>query len=367
MGFGHLRRLAVMALALLAGGAHAEAIVGCEPRHGLEPICGFQGSEDIEVLPGEAQLIVSQSRVSLTAAGRMEWKPSSLAAFDVARRLNRVLYPLGPAAAAEGDWGDVDCLGEIGTALSPHGIHLSRRSGGEWQLLVVNHGIRESVEMFEVTGSGDDLGLKWRGCAMAPAHVFFNDTAALPGDEFLVTVMMDARETMATAAAKARQGQDSGYVLRWTRAGGFVRVHGSESPLTNGIQASKDGRVMFIDVAGEVRKIDLATGRLLGVAKVPNPDNLSWTRDGKLLTAGLQKDANVAPCMADFRAPCGAAFNVFVIDADTMQAKLLLAHEGAPMGMATVAVEAGDSLYLGSAAGDRIVRFPLTAAGKPGR
>lgn len=336
-------------------------IDGCRSVDGLEPICGFKGSEDIDVLPDQKKLIVSQSHVTFSTAGRMYWLPGSLALFDTQTRKKKILYPKIPALPvnAETRWGDVDCPGEIGTALSPHGIHLSRRDNGDWQLLVVNHGLRESIEMFQIVGTANRPALLWKGCALAPVHAFLNDVAALPGDQFVTTVMMDARSTMTSEAEQAAHGKPAGHVLRWTQAG-FERVVGSESVLTNGIQTSRDGKFMFIATGkdgGSVYKIDVKSGEVLNVAQVPNPDNLSWTGDGQLLVSGLQKDANPALCMADFSKPCGAAFNVFSIDPETMQTTHLLSHHGPPMGLGTVAVQVGGSLYIGSAAGDRIVRL----------
>jgi hypothetical protein len=45
-----------------------------------------------------------------------------------------------------------------------------------------------------------------------------------------------------------------------------------------------------------------------------------------------------------------------------MAAERLFAHEGAPMGAATVAQPVGDVLYMGSFSGDRILRAPLPTA-----
>ena len=44
-------------------------------------------------------------------------------------------------------WGTPDCPGEPDKAFAPHGIHLSRRGDGRLQLLVVNHGGREAIEV----------------------------------------------------------------------------------------------------------------------------------------------------------------------------------------------------------------------------
>jgi len=354
---------------LLLGLTRADAapIDGCEPKEGLTPICAVQGSEDMEVLPHAQQLIVSGSRMQLDASG-MRWQPGAIGLLDLKTRVLRRLYPSQQSSSGHSaaTWGDAHCPGEIGAQLSPHGIHLSQRSDGHWQLLVVNHGGRESIELFELMTHGhspaDDpaIALEWRGCAVAPAHSSLNDTAALP-DGFVVTVMIDDRESMQAQMERAARGENTGHVLRWDAKRGYQKVPGSEGPMPNGIQTNRDGTLMFValNATGEVRKYDLPHARVLATAKVPRPDNLSWAPDGSLLVAGLQPDAKIDECMANFLLPCGAASHVYALDPATMKTRVLWAHEGAPMGMATVAVRVGKHLYVGSVAGDRILQVPL--------
>src|SRR5215210_2634341 len=62
-----MNRFTWAAMALLCAAlTHAEVnrTSACVVQDGLEPICGLRGSEDIEVLPHERQLLVSQSRVA---------------------------------------------------------------------------------------------------------------------------------------------------------------------------------------------------------------------------------------------------------------------------------------------------------------
>jgi hypothetical protein len=63
---------------------------------------------------------------------------------------------------------------------------------------------------------------------------------------------------------------------------------------------------------------------------------------------------------------CAAAFEIIELDPATMSTRRLLAHKGAPMGAATVAQRVGDALYIGSFAGDRLLRVePSQAALTP--
>lgn len=344
--------------------AAGQFIVDCAPRDGMTPICGFKGSEDIEVLPGGRQLLVSQDHIELDPSGALVWQPGSIALLDLAGKKIRTLYPAGQRLAAKGGWGDANCPGEIGTALSPHGLHLSRRADGRWQLLVVNHGSRESVEMFEVTGKGRARRLAWRGCAVAPERSVLNDTAALPDGGLLVTNMVsnnDGSKAMMQLVEEAEHGVNTGNVLRWRPGTGFEVLPGSELPLPNGMQVDPAGAYLYVNISrpsGEVRKMELKTGKWVGAARVPNPDNVSWGEDGRLLVAGTRNPAEVGACMATFQVTCGAAFHVYAVDPVTMNAEMRVSHAGPPMGFASVAVEAGGDLYIGSPAGDRILRIP---------
>ena len=88
--------------------------------------------------------------------------------------------------------------------------------------------------------------------------------------------------------------------------------------------------------------------------------------DGRLLVAGLQPTADLSGCFAKIDGPCGAAFAVHVVDPDKMQSRRVFAHQGSPLGLATVAVQAGDSLYIGTASGDRVMRVPAASWRKTG-
>jgi hypothetical protein len=325
--------------------------------------------EDIEPLPGGKQLLLSQLHAELDPSGEMRMLPGSLAVLDLKTHATRVLYPLASRITTkkDGSWGHSACPDEIGAALSPHGIHLSKRDDGKLQLLVVNHGGRESVEFFEVKGDGKTLGLEWRGCAVAPAFSALNDVVALPQARCLVTHMTrnDSPDAMMRGIQAGERGENTGHVWRWQQATGFTLQPGSEGPMPNGIQIDAAGKVAYINMGvstGGVRKLELNTGKVLGFAPLPSPDNSSWSADGHLLVAGVSKGADIAPCLkATFAVTCDAKFYVAELDPATLAVKILLEHEGPPMGLATVAVQVSKFMYIGSAAGDRILRVPRTS------
>ena len=127
-----------------------EAITGCEPVGSATPICGFQNPEDLVALPDGEAILVSEF-------GAMEGNtPGGLALLVLDTEERRELFRGGDADGTKPVWGDPACPGPPPPLFSPHGIHLSERADGTLQLLAVQRGGRESIEFFEVTGSGRD-------------------------------------------------------------------------------------------------------------------------------------------------------------------------------------------------------------------
>jgi sugar lactone lactonase YvrE len=246
--------------------------------------------------------------------------------------------------------------------MSPHGIQLSRRADGRLQLLVVNHGGRESVEFFEVSDAGPGWTLAWRGCAVAPDGSWLNDVVALPEGGFLVTHMLPKRSGVMQIVEYLKAGAlgiRTGHVLEWQPDRGMSALPGTETVFPNGIALSADGATIFLNssIGGKVLLIDRASGRLLGSAEVAGPDNSSWAQDGRLIVASF-----VGPLWETFscdgieRGACPIAFEIVALDPETLATETLYRGEGAPMGAGTVGLLVGTDLFVGSFAGDRILR-----------
>lgn len=369
--------LALAAPAFAAGGAPAAAAPGCTAAGRLTPYCGLPFPEDLEALPDAGGVIASDMHIERGPEG-LAPKAGSLKWLDPRTGSVTVLYPSASAPPGGSEWGDPACPGEIGGVLLPHGIHLSRRRDGAWELLVVNHGGRESVEFFELAAGAGHWTLSWRGCVVAPASSHLNDVASLPDGGFLVSTMhMLSNAETPKAMRSAEAGENTGFLWRWTPGAGLSRQAGSDSPMPNGVQVDAAGRFAYIDTAsrgGDVRKLDLARGKVVGVAVVPHPDNASWTADGRLLVAGVAAGASPMPCFADPAAPCPVASDVYAVNPETMQAERIFAYAGPPLNAATVAVQLGSDLLIGSCFGDRVVAVrglfdaetPARRPGSPG-
>lgn len=143
---------AIFALLLSACGTPEGALItDCQPAEGLEVVCGLQAPEDLAVVPGDRYLLLSQF------AGMEGEGSGNIALFDTTDRSTTILFS-GTAEDSGGEtWGDARCEAPPGEHFSPHGTHLHQLSDGHWRYAVVNHGGRESVELFELT-LGDSPG-----------------------------------------------------------------------------------------------------------------------------------------------------------------------------------------------------------------
>jgi len=352
-------RAMLVALAGFACAGGAEPVVSCDPVGPARPICGFQNPEDLELLPDGTGLVVSEF-------GSMEGeRAGAITRLDLASEARTVLYRGGDGGSATPGWGDPGCPGAPPPEMSPHGIHLSRRADGRLQLLVVNHGGRESVELFEVTGSGSGSEVAWRGCALAPEGNWLNDVVALPEGGFLVTHMLPKRSgalQIFEYVKAAALGMRTGHALEWQPGRGMVPLPGTETVFPNGIALSADGGTIFLNssIGGKVLRIDRASGRLLGSAEVPGPDNSTWAPDGRLLVASFVGPLwETLSCNETLRGACPVAFEIVAVDPETLASETIYRGEGAPMGAGTVGLRVGDELFVGSFAGDRILRVRL--------
>jgi hypothetical protein len=270
---------------------------------------------------------------------------------------------------AEPSWGDPACAPPVAAQFAPHGIDLARLDRGVDALYVINHGGRESIELFEVVEDDNRISLSWRGCVVAPEHGFFNDLVVLRSGDFRVTQMYPRNANFLWTALRMQlTGHRPGYVYHWSPARGFRPLPGTAAKFANGIAQSADERFLFVNsyLGNEVLKIDTLSGARLGAVAVPNPDNSTWSPSGELLVAShLGSLADTLTCQRIETGNCGFRFQIVAIEPDTLESRVLLDHEGPPMGAATVALPFDGALWLGTFAGDRITRVDLNPAPVP--
>jgi hypothetical protein len=341
-----------VALAVYTGAAYAQqrgqvsqpALMECGASGDVEIICGTHLPEDLEPAPDDRFLIVSHM------AGRAS-EEGGIALYDPAKKnFSEMPITVEPLK----DWGDPSCPGPADDMLSPHGMSFSRRSSSVLQLYVVNHGGRESIEMYEVKQGAATWGLVWHGCVVAKND--YNDVAALPDGSFVATHPNSLR----IKGSDLVGGQPSGVVARWTPGKGETELPGTKAGYPNGVVADSGGRYIYYAAwtAREVHKYDLSAGRDVSVIKLDfMPDNLTWTKKGQILAAGIK--GVQGDCPAGSGAPCMQGFGVAVIDPAKMQVKTVFdSHgKGALISGVSVALQVKDSVYIGSFQGNRILRL----------
>ncbi len=345
----HVATAILLALLTLACGTSGSDTSSLE----LSVIDGFQAPEDIDLLPGGDIMIVSEyGGVTGERSGTIK----------LLRRNNNteILYP-NPAADIDKvttPWGAEGCGPALGERIAPHGIHVGAGPGAKAQLLVVNHGERESIEIFQIWDAKQhEPSLRWRGCVVAPDHVWLNDVAALPSGGFVASHMTPRGTNVEALLEIDSRPEIQGHVLEWTPDGGWRKIPGTEGALANGVSVSPDGSVLYVNyyLGDEVVAIERSTGKKLWTASVEGPDNSSWTPEGALLVASHRTELeDVLGCNHVTTPYCGIRFGVVSIDPASGATTELFAGEGAPFGGATVALDIGDRIYLGSFAGERV-------------
>ncbi|MGH0030617.1 MAG: hypothetical protein ACQGVC_12555 [Myxococcota bacterium] len=360
-----MRTLGVLvALALAACTPSVTPIVDCSAHGDAEPLCGYQNPEDLALLPSGSALLVSEYGAMDRA------NPGRISRLDLRDHSRHLLFAPGDADGArpQPGWGDADCPGPP-EGFSPHGIDLVERSDGTFALLVVNHAGRESVEFFEVTDPRGAAGLAWRGCAVPPAGAWLNDVVGRRDGGFLVSHMIPRRDGIGQLWEFLKAdllGRRTGHVLAWSADAGFARVPGSEASFANGVELSADETVLWVNanLGDRVFAVDLASGETLGEAEVTAPDNSTWAPDGRLFVASLTAPiGELLACGEVTEGSCPAAFAIVAIDPATFESEPVYTGDGVTMGAGTVGLRVGDALYVGSFAGDRILRVRLAAEG----
>lgn len=346
--FGVITAFLAVAVAQQAG----PPLMECGTRGDMDILCGTHSPEDLELTPDGKFLIVGQF-----VNGRDGNEGAGLVLFDLAKKTFEKMTVWDDPRK---DWGDPACQGNPGPALVPHGISLAPRAGTKnMQLYVVNHGGRQSMEMYELRRGDAGWELAWHGCVVSKQE--FNDVAALPDGGFIATQPLALRTPGDKSSVVG--GQPTGYVARWSAEKGFTELPDTRMGYPNGVLVSHDGRYMYVNAwtQREVRKYDLSSGKQTGAVKLGfMPDNITWEdsrKDGRILAAGVA--GTRGECPAESGAPCIQGFGVAEIDPGKMGSRSVVDWQGkaSPIGGVSVALRVDGSIYLGAFQGDRIVKM----------
>jgi SMP-30/Gluconolactonase/LRE-like region len=346
----------IMTAVALVGSPRASAAEPCNAQGKLHFICGTMNVEDLVQVPGTKWVIGS----GLTGGGV---KAGELHLIDSESKQWKPLFPVGTPQMQLDKATYAACPGAPDlTTFSAHGLNIRANSDGTDTLYVVNHGGRDSIELFTVDPKGAEPRVTWVGCAVMPAHTWPNSVAPLPDGGMVVTNMFDPTDQK--ASDKMNAGEITGSVYEWHPDTGYKLVPDSEMSGNNGIEVSHDGKWIYVAAWGNKEVVRLSRdGQPPKRTALPAGflvDNLRWAPDGMLMVAGQDVGADkVFACFQSDSARCTQPWRVLRWDTAAMKLDPVMAEAGNPeFGDATVALEVGGDTFIGTFRGDRIAYFP---------
>lgn len=326
----------------------------CSPAAGLSFICGLQNPEDIvHILPANVLLTSGMA----PGAGLTLVSPQS-------KRVDK-LYGPGVANARHDRARFASCPGPLDPKQALlHGLAVRPAANGRYTVYATNHGGRESVEVFELNvggpaGIAGNRSATWIGCVLLPPKLAANSVAAFSDGTLVATVLFMPGKTFEDAFAF----RNTGIVLQWTPGTPtFVELKGTELVANNGIETSSDDREFYVASTTTKRIVAFARnnpGKPLRTAQLKEfgPDNVRWTADNRLITAGMidNEPSCGGPPKDEAGIRCPRGYVAVTIDPKTMAVTEIARGPATPSFTGTaIAMQAGNELWLGSFNADRL-------------
>ena len=332
----------------------ALATKACAPAAGLTFICGLQNPEDVVPVPGTRWLLTSGM-----APG------AGLTVVDTQAKTVRKLYAPGTANARADRTRFANCPGpldrEAGRAARPrppagrgrtlHGVRHQPRRARVGRSVRAEPRVGGAAGSHPQPGSGacccrrslpptasrrSPMARSWRRCSFCPAR----------------RSRTRLRCGTPASCSSGRRGRPA-----------FVELKGTELVANNGIETSPDDREFYV-ASTTTRRVYAFSRAKPGAGPLRfaqlkdfGPDNVRWTADNRLITAGLID--NEPACGGrpkdekGIRCPMGYA--VATIDPKTMTATEIARGPRTPSFTGTaMAAVVGNELWLGSFLADRL-------------
>jgi hypothetical protein len=341
-----------LTLLIMSGSASTiawQATTGCAPSGGLSFICGIQNPEDLVLVPNTRWLIASGM-----APG------SGLHLIDTRAKTARNLYRPDAPSARQDRKRFPNCQSPLDAKQAVlHGLSLRTAGEGRYTLYATNHGGRESIEVFEIDVKATAPSATWIGCVPMPDKMPANSVAAFSDGSLVATVLIMPGKTFEDAFA----GRDTGAVFMWTPGSpGFRLLPGTETSANNGIETSPDDQEFFV-VSSTLKRVFAFSrkdpSKPLRFAQLAEfgPDNVRWTSDNRLITAGMIDDepACGGPPKTEAGIRCSRGHMAATIDPKTMAVTEISRGPATPSFTGTaIAMRVGNELWLGSFNADRL-------------
>ena len=328
-------------LVLLLGVARPGA-AECEAVGDVQFICDQSGPEDLISVPESPWVLVSsfpQGSGGLRLIDTRDLTTTVLLPTPFPReQLDRSRYGAcpGPIVSVEKE------------NFSTHGLYLAAGPNSVHTVFAVHHGLRESVEVFELDVGAEPPELTWIGCAVAPDALKLNSLVALPDGGFAATSFRCRECPIEPVMA----GEISGAIWEWHTDSGWQMVPGSETSGPNGVEISADGQWFYIGAWGTRSFIRLSRGQTpvqrSEVFAEFRIDNVRMAPDGSVFATGQGSKGSQ-----------GRTSNVARVNPTTLRLEEIFRRPDDDVFFtASTALQVGDEIWVGSL-GDKIARFQV--------
>ena len=360
-----MRRVLPLSILLCLGACSEvpEMLDPCDPD-ATDTVCAVLNPEDMDVIPDSQWIVFSEM---LSEADPDGIRYGSLQLMDTNTRELRPLFGKDAVAVADHELaplGDPSCPGEPDPArFGGHGLDLRRLADGTVLLAAVNHGDRESIELFSIEEGGEHPSALWRGCIPLERESIHNDVAiAADGSLYFTRFITNPHHTsfaLLMDFIKLSFGADTGFVYRWSQSDGLQVLPDSEGSAPNGISIAPTDDVLFVAEWGEEKVYTLRLNdETISREEIEldfAPDNFAWSPGGKLTVTGQVGDpsTNIA-CVETIPTTCNIQYSVYELDPATLSLSKLMSG----VGSSSIALPVGRELYVGSFTSDNIQVHP---------
>ena len=202
----------------------------------------------------------------------------------------------------------------------------------------------------------------WRGCVELPPETTGNDVAFGPDGGLIAPSYQPTTQGFSGAYWTVRGGLGgaTGEVMQWRPGAGWSRLPESRATLPNGVLHSANDGLVFVAETGsgriailDTRRDPSATAERRKIEIGGYPDNLAWSREGRVLAITHRAGVGVLLCKLG-RLPCRTGWSLFEIDPASLAPRERLRHDGSAVGAASSVAEARGRFYFGAVFDDRI-------------